>query len=77
MLKTPFSDLAACENHKECVAYLLKQCSCDSTLKDRWNNSALEDAAKAGFTDIVKLIERNRRTKAKEAAEALANLNLG
>lgn len=64
--------LAACENHKECVAYLLKHCGCDSTLKDRWDNSALEDAAKGGFTDVVKLIERNRKTKAKEAADALS-----
>ena len=41
-------------------------------LKDRWDNTALEDAQKAGFTDVVKLIERNRKTKAKEAASAAA-----
>ena len=45
------------------------------TLKDRWGNTALNDAEKAQSTDVVKLIQRHNKAKAHQATKEAAASN--
>jgi glutaminase len=49
--------IAASEGHYELVLYLLEN-GADASLKDRWDNTALEDAERSEHPDITQLIKK-------------------
>ena len=50
--------IAASEGYINIVKYLLKFPNIDIEIKDRWNNTPLDDAKKYNHTQIIKLLEK-------------------
>jgi len=50
--------VAATEGNFKVVQWLVSQ-GASLSLKDRWGNTAVDDAKKAGFTDIATFLENN------------------
>ena len=44
--------LAACENHLEIIKFLIEDCMCDINIRDRWGNTALDEAKRYNNKEI-------------------------
>lgn len=63
--------LAAAEGYLHCVAFLLEQCNVPMHSKDRWGNSALDEAATFGRHEVLQFLKNWERklNDAKREAE--------
>ena len=50
-------NLAACEGHLNVVRFLVETCDVDVTLKDRWGNTALEEAKDFAQEKIITYLD--------------------
>lgn len=51
--------IAASEGHLNVVCFLVNVCKVDKTIKDRWNNTALDNALQFGHQDVVDFLSSN------------------
>lgn len=45
--------LAAAEGHVDCVEFLLKHCDVPYNVRDRWGNTALDEATRFGYDQVI------------------------
>ena len=50
--------LACCEGHVACVKFLLETCKVDINFRDRWGQTALDEAKKSGNHRIVAILKK-------------------
>ncbi|XP_035238622.1 glutaminase kidney isoform, mitochondrial-like [Anguilla anguilla] len=59
--RTPLH-VAAAEGHVDAVVFLTEHCRVNPFIKDRWGNSALDDAMQFGQESVVKVLQEYQRT---------------
>ena len=67
--------IAVSEGYINIVKYLLKFPNIDIEIKDRWNNTPLDDAKKYNHTQIIKLLEKKLKLKHTEHILVYGNGN--
>lgn len=50
--------LAAAEGHVDCVEFLLKHCNVPYNVRDRWGNTALNEATAFGHDQVIDLLNK-------------------
>lgn len=54
--------IAAAEGHKDAVVFLTQVCKVNPHMKDRWGNTALDDALQFGHIDVVTVLQEYHST---------------
>ncbi|MGH0182478.1 UNVERIFIED_CONTAM: hypothetical protein FKN15_019442 [Acipenser sinensis] len=49
--------VASSEGHVEVVRFLVEECKVNPFMKDRWDNSPLDDAVQFGHQEVVKILQ--------------------
>lgn len=58
--------LASAEGHVDCVEFLLKHCDVPYNVRDRWGNTALDEATAFGHDQVIELLNQWAEQKAKD-----------